>query len=83
MMALSQDDKREIKEMFHDCLCEHYDQYGMTSNAHSADHAFIHDWRNSTNTVKKAGLIAAVTVVLSGTLGLLWLGFKQTIGGGQ
>jgi hypothetical protein len=81
MMALSQDDKREIKEMFHDCLCEHYKAYGLDSAQHSKDHAFIRDWRDSTSTLKRAGIWVSITVVFTGLLGLLWVGIKQSMGG--
>lgn len=39
-------------------------------------------WRKSVERVEKAGLLAAVGVVTTGILGMLWVGFKAAIGKG-
>jgi len=80
-MALSDQDKREIKEIVESCLCSHYEAYGMTAHNHSQDHEFISNWRTSTNTVKRAGIWAAVGIVVSGAIGFFIAGIKNVSGG--
>jgi hypothetical protein len=41
-----------------------------------ADLIHLKAWRESVNTVKSQGLRAAVTVIVTGALGLLWLALK-------
>lgn len=44
----------------------------------------LRGWREATDTIRKQGVTAAVTVVVAGALGALWLGFQMmTRGGGQ
>lgn len=45
-----------------------------------ADMRHLRKWRQSVETVEKTGLIAAVTVIVGGILGALWLGAKVLIG---
>lgn len=41
-----------------------------------ADFAHLRAWRESTELVKRKGLTAAVTVMVTGFLGLIWLALK-------
>lgn len=43
------------------------------------DMAHVRDWRKSSEAVKSAGLLAAIGVVVTGTLGALWLGIKSSL----
>lgn len=45
------------------------------------DFQHLRAWRESVESVKHKGLVAAVGVVVTGSLGLLWLGFKTVLGG--
>jgi hypothetical protein len=40
------------------------------------DMAFLRNWRESTQAVKRQGLIAAVGVLVLGVLGLIWSALK-------
>lgn len=40
------------------------------------DAAFIRSWRQSTEAVKRQGIISAVGVIVVGVLGLIWLAIK-------
>lgn len=40
------------------------------------DFQFMRSWRLSTETVKRQGLISAVTVIVAGILGLIWIAIK-------
>ena len=43
------------------------------------DFAHLRTWRQSVEEVKRKGFIAAVAIVLSGLLGLLWTAFKTSL----
>jgi len=43
------------------------------------DMAHVREWRKSSAAVKSAGLLAAVGVLVTGTLGALWLGIKSSL----
>lgn len=40
------------------------------------DLQFIRAWRQSSEAVKRQGLLAVVTIILGGILGLIWLAVK-------
>ncbi len=40
------------------------------------DFQFMRSWRLSTETIKRQGLISAVTVIVAGILGLIWIAVK-------
>ena len=42
------------------------------------DLAHLHRWRKSTDTIKRQSLTAAVTFVVAGLMGALWLIFRGT-----
>ena len=42
------------------------------------DFQFIRSWRQSSEAVKRQGLLAAVTVLVGGFLGLLWMVLKDS-----
>lgn len=45
-----------------------------------ADFAHLRRWRKSVETVGRVGIGAAVTVIVTGLLGALWVGLKVAIG---
>lgn len=45
-----------------------------------ADFTHLRQWRKSTETVKRAGWVTIVGVIVSGFLGVLWLGVKTALG---
>ena len=44
--------------------------------ASQKDMAFLRAWRESTNAVKRQGLVTAVGVIMIALLGLIWLAIK-------
>jgi hypothetical protein len=40
------------------------------------DMAFLRNWRESTETVKRQSIITAVAIFMAGLLGLIWLALK-------
>jgi hypothetical protein len=38
--------------------------------------AFLRNWRESTETVKRQSIITAVAIFMAGLLGLIWLALK-------
>lgn len=57
--------------------------FGMDENDRveiRADLTHLRQWRKSTETVKRAGWVTIVGVIVSGTLGVLWLGVKTALG---
>ena len=45
-----------------------------------ADLIHLRQWRKSTEAVKTAGWVTIVGVIVSGALGVLWLGVKSALG---
>jgi DNA-binding MarR family transcriptional regulator len=45
-----------------------------------ADFAHLRKWRRSVETVERVGWTTAVTVIVTGILGALWLGVKTLLG---
>jgi len=43
------------------------------------DMQHLRAWRTSVDTIKTKGILAAITVIVTGTLGVLWLGFTEII----
>ena len=79
LMAITPEDRREIKELFAECLVEHMQQHGLDPAQHSKDHAFMCELRTSTETLRRAGIWTAVTVVGGAICGALWIGIKHLI----
>lgn len=40
------------------------------------DMAFVRDWRQSTEAIKRQGLLAAIGIIVVGILGLVWAALK-------
>lgn len=45
-----------------------------------ADFQHLRKWRKSVERVETVGWASAITVIVSGLLGMLWLGIKATLG---
>ena len=80
-MTLTPDEARTIaraaaKEAVHETL----ELLGMDVNdprEAQRDFAFVRSWRTSSEAVKRQGLLAAVTVLIAGILGLIWMAVKN------
>lgn len=44
------------------------------------DLAFLRDWRTTTASVRKKGILTAVGIIVAGVLGALWLGVMALLG---
>lgn len=71
-MALSEDDKREIREELWSGLKEFYAEQDLTIARHSKDHQFVHNLQKSACTIRKASLWAMTTTAIAAFLGLVW-----------
>lgn len=43
------------------------------------DMSFLRDWRTASDEVKKKSIMTIVGILITGALGILWLGLKVTI----
>ena len=44
------------------------------------DFQHLREWRETSESLKSKGLVTLFGIILSGGLGALWLGFKDTLG---
>ena len=44
------------------------------------DMAHLRAWRTSVNEVRTKSMVTVLTILIAGTLGAIWLGFKASIG---
>lgn len=71
-MALSTDDKREIREELWKGLKEFYAEQDLTIAQHTRDHLFVYTLRKSTCTIRKASLWTITVTVVCALAGLVW-----------
>lgn len=71
-MALSADDKREIKEEIREGLKEFFSEQGMTIAHHTDDHRFVFGLRKSMGTIRKASWWTLTTTGIIALIGLIW-----------
>ncbi len=75
-MALNDDDKREIRELFQEVLEAYFKSRGLSETSFIEDHLFLQNWRCNIKTVRKAGLWTATMAVVSGLIALIWTSIK-------
>lgn len=46
------------------------------------DFNHLRDWRKTTESIQKRGLLVSIGIITAGGLGLLWVGLKASINGG-
>lgn len=74
--------QEQLKGVIHDSVTETLTRLGMDhSNPFEMQRDFQHlrDWRLSSESIKKKGMVAMIGVALSGVLALLWVGFKVVV----
>ena len=71
-MALSEEDRREIREEIKSCFRQELHEQGMDLHSHARDHEFISAMRGGTCTIRKASIWTLTAVLLGGFLGLIW-----------
>ena len=76
-MALSEDDKREIREEIREGFKEFFAEQGITIAEHSEDHRRWRSLWEGIKAVRMAGLVTLVTTGITGLLGLLWMALKS------
>lgn len=84
---MNQADVHEIAEQVaKETVREMFLALGVNANDDNAiiamqkDFAHMRAWRESTETIKRKGLGAAVTVIVTGALGMIWLAFRGHAG---
>lgn len=45
-----------------------------------ADFVHLRRWRKSTEQIQKVGTVSAIGIIVSGVLGMLWIGLKTLLG---
>ena len=76
-MALSEDDKREIREEIWKGLKQFFAEQDITIAQHSEDHRRLRDLWGGMRAVKISGWITLITTGLAGILSLLWTALKS------
>ena len=71
-MALSEDERREIKEEIWKAFRETYKEQGLTMAQHMTDHRWAHNVQEGANTIRKASYWTLTVTAVSALLGLIW-----------
>lgn len=71
-MALSENDKIEIKEVVREGLREFFEEQGLTVAQHTNDHRFVYDLQKGVSTVRKASLWTVTTMAVAALLGFIY-----------
>jgi len=72
----------EISSIVKETVKEVLERLGVDPDdpiAMQKDFAHVRAWRESTEAIKRKGLMAAVGVIVTGVLGAIWLGFKDSL----
>jgi len=80
-MALSEDDRREIREEIRAGFKEFFAEQDITVAQHVSDHRRLQGLWEGIKVVRMACLVALATTGVTGLLGLLWVALKS--GGGN
>ena len=70
--------RRIVKETVHETL-RHSGIDPDDAEANAADRRYVRDWRQTTDSIKRKSLFAAITLVVTGIAGLLWMGLKSAM----
>ncbi len=76
-MALSEDDRRAIREEIWNGLKQFFAEQGITMAEHSEDHRRWRGLWEGIKAVRIAGLVTLVTTGITGLLGLLWMAWRS------
>lgn len=72
--------KEELKTLVADGVTEAFTRLGMDPGSPlemQRDFQHLRDWRLAVQATRKKGLITLVSVLVTGVIGLVWLGFKE------
>ncbi len=72
----------ELNEIVSECIHATFTQLGL-DHKHplemQRDFQYLRDWRSASEQIKTKGLLVLVVIVVTGTLGALWIGFKNIV----
>ena len=68
-LMLSEDDKREVKEVIRECFSELLSEQGLSIARHADDHRYIRGLQGTSNTIKKASWWTVISTLIAA---LLW-----------
>ena len=66
---LTEDEKREIREVIRECFSEFLSEQGLSTAEHANDHRYIRSLQENSATIKRASLWTLVSTLLAA---LLW-----------
>ena len=72
--------KEEMQEIVRETVSQTLTQLGVDTSSPlemQRDFQHLRDWRMAQEVIRNKGYMALVTVLVTGTAGLLWLGFKN------
>jgi len=75
--------REEIKEVFEEVVHDMFKQMGIDAEnpmEMQRDFQHLRDWRESSNTIRRHGIVTAVGIFTTGILALLWLGIQNMMG---
>lgn len=76
-MALSEDDRREVREEIWKGFTLFFQEHGVNPSDFAADHHFVTTWRDSTKTVRRASWWTITTLFITGLAGLIWAALSE------
>jgi hypothetical protein len=72
--------KEELREFMSQCVHDTLTSMGVDTSEPlnmQRDFQYLRDWRIAVEATKRKGILTLITVLITGMLGLLWLGFKE------
>ena len=69
-------EKEQITEIIEETICRTLQHLGVDTSdpiAMQRDFAHVRGWRESTEIIKRKGLMTVVSVLIAGALGMLWM----------
>ena len=77
--------KDELKDLMEQAVHDAFVRMGVEANnplEMQRDFQHLREWRVATTALRAKGLLVTLTIIMSGTIGALWLGFRDLITGG-
>jgi len=71
-MALTPDDRREMREVVKDGMKEAFGEQGIDFARHAEDHKFLEEMKGNMDYAKKVTIKTGVTAFVLGVLGILY-----------
>jgi len=74
--------KTEMRAVVKETVQETLTQLGVDTNdpiEMQRDFQHLRDWRMAQETIRRKGYLTMVTILVTGFLGLVWVGFKDVI----